>query len=162
MPRGLRNLVNSEKKEITWSDLGINAATTTEKTIYQGEPPSATNLGNEVEVGSLVKWVYFEFHFSQDQTANVSVVHWQIDFIPEGMTTGNPNTYNQGNKAYIIKRGMEMLPVNVSTVFKRIFVVKIPRVYQRVKVNTALKFRYISSSANTINACGFAVYKRYK
>ncbi len=58
-----------------------------------------------------------------------------------------------------MKRGMEMLPTNVATVFKRIFVVKIPRVYNRVGDTDQYTFQYIASSSQTINACGIAIYK---
>ncbi len=130
--------------------------------MYEGVPSADVNLATEVEVGSIVKWIYLEFHFSAQVITNPKVIHWKLQFIPEGMTTLSPSSYNSGAKSYIIKRGMEMLPKDVGTVFKRIMSVKIPRAYQRVKVNTDLVFEYISTSAETINACGIGIYKVYK
>ncbi len=159
-----RNLrpINTEKKEITWSNLSQNASSVQTITIFEGVQSADVNLATEVEVGSRVNWVYFEFHFSPLVITNPKVIHWQIIFIPEGMTVGVPSSYNQGNKSYIIKRGMEMLPANTGTVFKRIFTVKIPKKFQRVAVNTDCLFQYICSSSETINACGIAIFKAVK
>ncbi len=154
--------INTEKKEITWSNLAQNASTVQTITIYEGVQSADVNLATEVEVGSRVNWVYFEFHFSAEITTNPKVIHWQIIFIPEGMTVGVPSSYNQGNKSYIIKRGMEMLPSDQGTVYKRIFTVKIPRKYQRVAVNTDLLFQYIATSTESINACGISIFKAVK
>ncbi len=54
---------------------------------------------------------------------------------------------------------MEMLPKDTGTVFKRIFVVKIPRGYQRQTKAQVIQFRYVASSAEAINACGIVIYK---
>ncbi len=75
------------------------------------------------------------------------------------MTVGAPNAYNSGNKSYIVKRGMEMLVKDLGTEIKRIFTVKVPLSYQRVKVNTALEFQYICTSSEAINTCGFTICK---
>ncbi len=56
---------------------------------------------------------------------------------------------------------MEMLPKDASTVFKRIFVVKVPRKFQRMAQNMNIEFRYIATSTEAINACGIAIYKEY-
>ncbi len=149
----------SEKKEVSWSNLTQNAATVQTVTIYQGEPFSAVNLGNEIAVGQIVKWVYVEFNVSPEDIGTTAVFHWQFIFVPDGMTVGAPNTYNQGNKSYIVKRGMEMLVKDVGTEIKRVFTIRVPKSYQRVKVNTQLQFQYISSSSQTINTCGFTICK---
>ncbi len=78
------------------------------------------------------------------------------------MTIGSPSIYNAGDKSYVIKRGMAMLVKDLSTVFKERFSVAIPKGYQRVKVNSELQFRYIASSAETINTCGFTICKPTK
>ncbi len=154
--------INSEKKEITWSNLAQDASTVKTITIYEGVQSADVNLATEVEVGSKVFSVYFEFHFAPQVITSPKVIHWQIQFVPEGMTASVPSTYNAGDKSYIIKRGMEMLPADVGTVFKRIFVVKIPRAYQRIKVNTDLVLTYVCSSTETINACGIGIFKAFK
>ncbi len=52
-----------------------------------------------------------------------------------------------------------MLPKDVATVFKRVFVLKIPKVYQRIKDGQKLTFEYVASSTETTNLCGVFVYK---
>ncbi len=162
MARFRRPIIHSEKKEATWTALSEDASSEKTIVIYNGTPSADVNLGTEIEVGSVVKWVYFEFHFSAETTTAAKVVHWVIQFVPDGMTTSIPSVYNPGSKSYTIKRGMAMLVRDQATVFKERFVVKIPRSYQRVKVNTQLEFRYVSTSSNTQNACGFTICKPTK
>ncbi len=152
----------SDKHEITWSNIAQDAGTADIVVpIALGTQPSITNLSQEVKIGSKIKSIYFEFHFSPGQTGNVNVVHWMIEVKNFGQTGSSPNTYYQGTRALIIKRGMEMLPVNVSTVFKRIFVVKIPRIYERMRDSMTINLIYRASSTQQINACGIAIYKSY-
>ncbi len=162
MARFIRPVIHSEKKEATWTFLGADESSENTVVIYNGTPSADVNVGTEIEVGSVVKWVYFEFHFSAETTTAAKVVHWLIQFVPDGMTTSVPSIYNSGSKSYVIKRGMAMLVRDQSTVFKERFVVKIPRAYQRVKVNTQLEFRFISTSSNTQNSCGFTICKPTK
>ncbi len=117
------------------------------------------NSAIEVQIGHMVKGVYIEFNVSADTVVNPKVVHWTVEVTSSGQTQGAPNTYYQDNRSQILKRGMEMLPKDMGTVYKRIVFVKIPRAYQRVKANYFLAFRYIASSAEAINICGFMIYK---
>ncbi len=152
--------IKTDKHEQTWSNLAQNASTQQSIRIIDGVLPSAKNTATECEVGSRVNWVYFEFHFSPEATTTAKVIHWDIDFVPAG--TGsfpNANTYYTTQRAEIIKRGMEMLPRDQGTVFKRIFVVKIPKKFRRITDAVQMNFRYICSSTETINACGIAIYK---
>ncbi len=149
----------SEKHEFTWSNLGQNASTTQILTLSTAVQPNVKNAANEVAIGSEIRYLYFEFHFSAAQTGNVNVIHWKIDIVPTGMTMSVPSLYYQTDRRFTLKRGMEMLPVNVSTVFKRIFVVPIPKKYRRQSDDQAIQLSYVASSAQTINACGFAIYK---
>ncbi len=153
--------IKSDKHENTWSNLGQNASTVQTVTIAQGTVSADKNSATEVEIGSRVNSIYFEFHFSPAQTGNANVVHWEILIYPSGLTPPAPNVYYQTNRSMIIKRGMEMLPVNVATVFKRIFVVKIPNSKRRMTDGSIIQFRYIASSTQTINACGIAIYKEF-
>lgn len=159
--RRLRNAapIQSVKHEITWSNLVQNAAATQTIVLAKGTPSADVNDGTEVEIGHKVTRIYFEFHFSADTVVNPKVIHWVIDCTLSGMTAGNPNTYNQDDRSFIFQRGMEMLPQDQSTVFKRILSVKVPKIYQRAKANWFLRLRYICSSAEAINACGIAIYK---
>ncbi len=154
--------VNSQKHEVTWSSIGQNAGTAAIKIIIAtGEPAGSvtTSTASDCTIGSTISYVYFEFHFSAAETGNVNVIHWQFLKEPFNTNPTAPNLYNQNNKRFVLKRGMEMLPVNVATVFKRIFVVKIPRRIRRMGQNDQLTFQYQSSSTQLINACDFAIFK---
>ncbi len=159
----VRPMVNSQKHENTWSFLAQNASSQKNIDIVKATDRGVIDTANpaEVAIGSKIKWIYFEFHFSAEVTGNTNVVHWKIEIQKAGSAATDPNTYNQIDKSFIIKRGMEMLPKAVSTVFKRIFVVKIPRNYQRQSAGMLIKFRYITSSTDTINTCGVTIFKEY-
>ncbi len=164
MARGrLGNIINSQKHENTWSFLGQDASA--QQTIVIVEPVDrgtiATATPQEVAIGSIVKSIYFEFHFSAAQTGNVNVVHWQILKEQGAQTLQASNIYNGVDKSQIFKRGMEMIPANVATVYKRIFVLRIPKGKQRMMAGSQWLFRYIVSSAQTINTCGITVFKEY-
>ncbi len=153
--------INSDKHEITWSLLGLNPTVNTQIVLAIGQQPSATNTSSEVTIGAKITSVYLEFHFSAAQTGAVNIIHWQVRKEPFSTTPTAPNTYQQEDRRFIFKRGMEMLPTNVATVFKRIIVVRIPPRFSRMGENDRLIFQFEGSSSQTINACGFAIYKRY-
>ncbi len=149
----------SQKHEITWSNLSQNAATVVKIPIIKGVDPGSATADTDVVIGNNVRSVYFEFHFSPESTTTAKVIHWQFVKEPFSSNISNPNTYNQTDKRFIMKRGMEMLVRDQGTVFKRIFVVKVPRIYQRVGDTDQYTFQYICSSSETINACGFVIFK---
>ncbi len=154
-----RPIIHTDKHEISWSNLVQDASTVDSTQLATGTDPANVNLAHEVVRGAKITSIYFEFHFSAETVTNPKVIHWTIEVAPSGMSLGAPNTYYNDSRAYVIKRGMEMLPRDVSTIFKRIFVVRIPPIYQRMKKNQDIQFRYICSSAEAINACGIAIYK---
>ncbi len=102
-----------------------------------------------------------EFHFSAAETGNVNVVHWQVQVQQVGQTGFTANSYYAQHRNQIFKRDMEMLPVNVATVFKRIVVVRVPKKWARVSDGMIIRLIYQASSTQQINACGFAIYKEF-
>ncbi len=99
-------------------------------------------------------------HFSAQTVTNPKVIHWDVFKNPGNNISGVvPSLYGQDYKKFIMKRGMEMLPADRSAVFKRVFVVKMPRRYRRMDLGDTLILHYICSSAEPINACGFALTK---
>ncbi len=162
MARFQRPIIQSDKHEITWTNIGQNAATTQGITLATAVQPSAKNINTEVAIGSKIYGIYLEFHFSALETGVTKVIHWKVQVIPPNMTVSIANSYYQTDRAYVIQRGMEMLPVSVGTVYKRIVFVRIPKIYQRQKDGQVISFRYQSSSTETINACGIAIYKEKK
>ncbi len=152
--------VNSEKHEITWTFLAQNASTIQTVDIAIGTARSGVNVANEVGIGSHLKSMYFEFHFSPQVITNPKVIHWQVTLQPFGTASSSPSTYFNTDKRFIMKRGMEMLPASTGTVFKRIFVLS-SGMLRRLRIGSGdkLVFQYISSSTETINTCGIVIYK---
>ncbi len=152
----------TDKHEITWSNLAQNASAAIVILLATGVTASLKNASTEVLIGSKITGVYLEFHFSAQTVTNPKVIHWIIEKLGANETSTTASSYYQQGRNHILKRGMEMLPADVSTVFKRIIFVRIPRGFQRVGEGENLRFKYQSSSAETINACGFAIYKEVK
>ncbi len=159
MARFQRPIIQSDKHEVTWSNLSQNAATTQGVTLSTAVQPSAKNLSTEVGIGSRIFGIYLEFHFSPQDTGVAKVIHWKVEVIPPNTTVSVANSYYQTDRAYIIQRGMEMLPNSVGTVYKRIVFVRIPKIYQRQKDGQVISFRYQCTSSELINACGIAIFK---
>ncbi len=136
-----------------------DASTTDTTQLATGTDPANVNLANEVVRGAKITSLYLEFHFSAEVVTNPKVIHWTVEVTRAGMVTGAPNTYYNDSRSFVIKRGMEMLPRDASVVYKRVLVVKIPPIYQRMKKNQDINFRYICSSTEAINACGICIYK---
>ncbi len=109
----------------------------------------------------MIKWIYLEFNLAAQTITNPKVIHWRVYKIKSDQTDESAATYNGIQKSQTIKRGMEMLPSDVATVFKRIVLVNIPKGMQRMQQGSSLKIELRSSSSETMNACGFAIFKEY-
>lgn len=159
MPFSRRKLapIQSEKHETTWSNIAQNASTAVTVDLMEGQTPGNVTTGTECEIGSRITWFYLEFHFSAESITSTKVIHWFIAREPFGTNLSGPSSYYQTDKKFIIKRGMEMLPKDVSTVFKRIIAIRVPRHLQRIGRDDKWIFKYICSSAESINACGIAI-----
>ncbi len=160
--------IQSEKHEMTWSNLGENASTVksvTLMTAVAGEPSIAT----DIETGSHVNSIYLETNLNGvDNSGSVQVFHWMVYKSPSGaFSIQDPSTYDTKFKKFILKRGMEMLPQipldsggTIQT--KRIFVVKIPKHLIRFGEGDQLILSYKSTSASAINFCGIGIYREIK
>ncbi len=166
MPYGRqRNLrpIKTDKHEVTWSNLSQNASSSVAVSLVTGVNSADKNASNEVEVGSQVKGIYLEFHFGAEVITSAKVIHWIVICRPSNLSPASitPSLYYQVGRKYIIKRGMEMLPKSNTTLYKRIIFVRIPKVYHRIGISDSINFVYICTSAETINACGIAIYKEF-
>ncbi len=157
MARFRRTLTKTDKHEVTWSNLIEDAATVKEVTLLTVVQASLKNAATEVMIGSHVRGMYVEFNIGANDASATHIVHWQIMIDKTGQSLTAPNTYYNADRSQVFKRGMEMLPKDVSTQTKRVFYVRLPKT--RMKEGDAIKFRYISSSSATQNLCGFAIYK---
>ncbi len=159
MPRRRYSPIQSDKHEISWTNLSQDASTVQTITLATGVLAASKNLNTEVLIGTKIYSCYFEFHFSPEATTSAKTVNWKVEKIRTGQTATSPAIMYQDDRRQILKRGMEMLPRDQATVFKRVFVVRIPRSYSNFQQGDVLQFSYIVSSSETINACGIAIYK---
>ncbi len=153
--------IKTDKHEVVFTDLAKNASSVQSVNLAVGTPSADKDSATEVEIGSHVKSIYVELNIAAETVTNPKVVHWAINLARTGETIAIPSLYYQDSRSRMLKRGMEMLPKDVATVYKRIFVVRIPRSYQRMAANTFIQFRYIATSTETINICGFFIYKEF-
>ncbi len=158
--------VHSEKHEITWSLLGLNASGV--QTTQLVEAIDAPSTPHQVAVGASIKGFYIEFNLNGvDNSGTVQVFHWMVVKNVKGLITSfDPALYNQVWKSLVFKRGMEMLPEiplnsggTVQT--KRIFFVPIPFKMQRMSEGDFWQIKFKSTSASGINFCGIAIYKAF-
>ncbi len=148
--------VNQEKHEITWSKLA-DASATQDIQIAIGTK-DVTGV-EEVRIGSHINWLYVEFNVTNDATTDM-IFHWKIVKEPFGTNTTAASTYDQIDKRFIMKRGMEMLSASEpGTIFKRMFTVKIPQRFRRMGDTDQLILKVTKSSATATNFCGFIVFK---
>ncbi len=148
--------LQTEKREITWSNLAADASTG----INVGTLTCVRDPTTDVQCtpGTRVNWIYGEFNVSAQTVTNPKVFHWQMHKNPTAALTFTATAYNQDTKSWIMKRGMEMLPADRSTVYKRIFTVKPPQKMRRMSEGDIMTLRSQSSSAETQNFCGFLIY----
>ncbi len=153
--------LQSDKHEVTWSNLAQDASGAQFVQLTTAVQPAAKNASTEVGIGSKVKGFYIEMHFSANIITNPKVIHWIIIRRPQNLspTAITPSLYYQAGRKFIIKRGMEMLPKDTGTVYKRAFFVRIPPVYQRQGETDTFNLVYICTSSEAINACGICIYK---
>ncbi len=158
--------VRSEKHEVSWTFLAQNASAIQAVQLITATDTPTTAA--EVSVGATVKWIYLEFNINGvDNSGASQVFHWVVYKSPaNAIGVADPANYNQANKKFIIKRGMEMLPEvpldsggTVQT--KRIMVIKIPPRIRRFDEFDRLYLNYKATSASGINFCGFVIYKEF-
>ncbi len=154
--------IKTDKHEVTWSLLAADFGTaTTSILLVDGVEAANKNASTECMVGSHVDSIYIEMNIAAETITNPKVLHWEVLLKPFSASgaSSNPSLYYQVARNQIIKRGMEMLPKAVSTVYKRIFVVKIPKKARRIGLDDQIALAFRASSTETLNICGFAIYK---
>ncbi len=157
--RRSQGITKRDKHEVVWSNLIQNAVTKQQIILASTVDVGAKDGPTECAVGSHVKFIYLEFNLSAEDVSVPKTLQWSVQVLPPGQVSTSPALYYQDQRSYIIQRGMEMLPKDVGTVFKRIVAIRIPKAYQRRKQGDFIVFNYIASDASTVNVCGFAVYK---
>ncbi len=151
--------IKTDKHEVTFSDLASNNSVNNTVVLSTGVDVGDKNTSTECAISSHIRSIFCEFNISAEEVGVIKTVHWLFRVTPPLQTASASNSLYAADRSYVIKRGMEMLPKDVSTVFKRVFVVRIPKVYQRVKDGQTISFQYIVSSTETTNLCGIFIYK---
>jgi len=160
--RRLQAPIVTDKHEIVWSNLATDISTVLTVVLARGKKLADVNASTEVPLGSKVFGIFIEFNIGAEDITSPKILHWKVFANPVGQTATVPSLYYQTDRAYILKRGMEMLPKAVSTVYKRIIFVRIPKVYQRMKDEMDINISFIMTSAELVNLCGFAIYKNWQ
>ncbi len=155
--------IQSRKHEVTWVNLAQDASTVQRIPLAVGTQAADVTdaTATECQTGCTVSSIFLEFHFAAETVTNPKVINWTVEKEPFGQALSGPNILQGATRRFVFKRGMEMLPKDVATVFKRIIVVRIPPRFRRLGIGDQLTFSYIASSTQTINACGIAVYKAF-
>ncbi len=152
--------LKTDKHETSWSFLAADMGTAKiDVTLANSVAAEDKGAKTEVMVGSHVDWIYIEMNIAAETITNPKVLHWSVQLRPNGVAAQDPINYYSIARAQTIKRGMEMLPKNVSTVFKRIFTVKIPKKARRMAMSDIISIHFKCSSTESVNVCGFAIYK---
>ncbi len=154
-----RQVVKRDKHEVTFTDLSKDASTFSTILLASGVDVGAKTGSTDVAIGSHLYGIYCEFNVGAETVTSAKTLHWKVEMHLTGQTASAPTLYYQPDRSQILKRGMEMLPKNVSTQTKRIFFVRIPKGYQRMKEGMSFSFHYGASSSQTINICGIFIYK---
>ncbi len=153
--------VKSDKHEVTWSFLSVNASTKQSVPLAVAVASADKNSSTETEIGSHIYGIYVEINFSVEDTTNAKIIHWWVKGQAPDQTGTNPSAYYDDQRSQVLKRGMEMVPGDKALVVKRIIFVKIPRKFSRQVAGSTLNFEFIASSSQIVNVCGFAVYKEF-
>ncbi len=152
--------LKTDKHEITWSDLAADMGTATNShQLVLGVDAEDKGSATECMLGSHVRSIYIEMNIAAETVTNPKVLHWVIEARDVNQTGTTPTLYYQDDRSIIFKRGMEMLPKDVSTVYKRILVVRIPKKAQRISKGAGIFIKFRCSSTEAVNVCGFAIYK---
>ncbi len=158
MRRGLHP-IKSEKEEVSFSNLIQNASTT--KTVDIITATDSPTTAGQVEIGDTVNSIFCELNFSAENITNTKIIHWMILKLRTGQVIATPSAYDPTIKRQILKRGMEMLPKDVGTTIKRVFVIKLPRSIKNFQDGDKLQFGYVATATDTINTCGFFIFRHY-
>ncbi len=153
--------LKSDKHEVTWSFLSVNASTRQAAVLSTAVQSADKNSSIEVEVGSHVYGIYLEVNFSVEDETNAKIIHWWVKGMLPSQVDTNPSAYYDTQRSQVLKRGMEMVPGAKAVVIKRIIFVKIPKKFSRQSEGMSIEFQFIASSSQIVNVCGFAVYKEF-
>ncbi len=123
-----------------------------------GVKSADADSATEIEQGHHVRGFFAEINFSAESISSTKIIHWKIVRKPQGAGQTSPSLYYQIDRRNILKRGMEMLPKDVGTVTKRIFMIKSAMI-ARIGDSDEIAFHYISTSTETVNVCGIFIFK---
>ncbi len=157
--RSRRQIIKRDKHEVTWSHLAQDSSAVQRVGLSVGVDVGAKTGPTDCAVGSHIYGIYIEFNLGGQVVTVPKILHWNVVVETQSATAAVPSLYYQPDRSQVLQRGMEMIPIVNSTQTKRIIFVRIPRKWQRQAEGQEIIFQYIASSAETMNLCGFAIYK---
>ena len=161
----VRPMVHSEKHFIQFPQFAIAANTIGQRLVVDAVQVLNKDATSEVEEGSAVKAVYFEFWLvNSDATIDFAVA--TIEKLPANapaMTLTNANNLQAyPNKKNIFWTFEGILPGDTANPIPIIRMwLKIPKSKQRMGLADKIAINFAAGASN-VTICGFALYKEYK
>ncbi len=154
--------INSEKQIVTSTNLLIAGGAGVTQTIVNTVNDYVGTVGT-VPVGATIPWFFVELNLNNE--GNITqTLSWYIAKIPNNAFTP-PSATDPGGSVFkknIFKVGMEMpAGINNSSSVKRIFVLKVPKGFQRCGENDQWIIKTDPSTTGTYDVCSKVVYKRF-
>ncbi len=157
--------IHSQKHYVQFPISQITTATAIAITLAHGVESTLANLASEVVEGSLLKAVYFELWLQNQGNLGESIVTLSKNPLnntgPSFVNHGNLFAYENKKNILWTHQGLTSNdgvsgPVCVHKGWE-----KIPKSKQRFGLGDTLTVNISNVSSNSLNRCGFALYKEY-
>ncbi len=161
----VRPMVHSEKHYLQNSLFTVAAGAVANQDVVRAVQVLNKNASFEVEEGSSVKAIYFEYWLNtNDTSAGSNIV--TITKVPAGGVLPNTSTMvalaSYVNKKNVLWTGQGLTNPNTSTAIPVLRQwVKIPKSKQRMGLDDRIVVSFFVQTG-TLKACGFTTYKEYK
>ncbi len=163
----MKAVINSQKHIVQTTLTTIEEQTVFSPLIVTGIE-AQPNAPTEVDVGAVVKAIYFEYWLIGESAQNCTAT-WTIEKFPSGVATVTQAQmqalHDYPNKNNILKMGQGLIGENNSNPIPVIREwVKIPKGKQRIALGDKFKINIscIGQADNGLDICGFALYKSYQ
>ncbi len=158
--------INSEKHYVQEPSFSVAASSIVVKNAVSSVQVQAKDAPNEVDQGSVVKAVWFEYWLTANDGTPSQFAVCAIIKLPSGLadpTATNLNNLNAyENKKNVLWTFEGLVPPNTQNPIPIIRqFIKIPKGKQRMGLGDKIVFA-LASSGSGLRACGFETYKEYK
>ncbi len=161
----MRPVIQAEKHYVQHPFFTVAASTLVQKSVVEGVQVLNKNQTHEVEEGSIVKAIFFEFWIS-NAGSGPSFGTCTIEKIPsQGNIQTFANSQNLGayaNKKNIFFSFEGLIPNSTANPLPIIRSwMKVPRGKQRIGLGDKIVINFVADG-DAKNICGFTTYKEYK